>query len=77
MSPVRPHHMWVVDVEREAGVIVPEGEDWKRRLQLWHDSGETVTEAAKMLRFMVKRIQLQDQSWEEDARRVIRRARRG
>lgn len=74
--PVRPHMMWVIDVEREAGAIVPAGDDWKRRLRLWHDSGESVTSAAKMLKFMVERIQLDERSWQSEARRTIQKARR-
>jgi hypothetical protein len=50
--PVRPLPMWIEDVMRTSGVRRPEllQPEWRRRLRLWRDSGETVESAAENLR---------------------------
>ena len=53
--PVRPFHMWVEDVVRESGIHgafveeIANSPEWRKRLKLWYNTGETVAGAAEML----------------------------
>ena len=71
---IRPFHMWVVDVEQEAKVALarPLSPEWRKRLQLWQDSGESVSGAAYMLRTMEENRRREAASWEADMRRACR-----
>ena len=49
---VRPLHIWIEDIKREAGIYRPELDtpEWRKRFRLWYDTGETVEGGAEMLR---------------------------